>query len=185
MKIIVGVTGASGVVLAKKLIDELKKTCEVHVILSESAKKVTAIEIKGDSAKSMKGNFNYSEKQMDATVSSSSNLCDAMVVVPCSMKTLSSIAHGFENNLITRCAHIFMRCKKPLVIVPRETPLDQIQIENMLKCSRAGAIILPPVPGFYTNPKSVDDITNFVVGKILDCLEIKNDIYKRWKNTGD
>lgn len=182
MKIVVGVTGASGVILAKKLVDELKKTCEVHVVMSESAKKVADIEMKNNSSKTIKGHFNYAEKQMDANISSSSNLCDAMVVVPCSMKTLSSIAHGFENNLITRCAHVFMRYKKPIVIVPRETPLDNIQIENMLKCSRAGAIILPPVPGFYNNPKSIDDVTDFIVGKILDCIGIKNDMYKRWNN---
>jgi 4-hydroxy-3-polyprenylbenzoate decarboxylase len=115
-----------------------------------------------------------------APVASGSNPADAMAVCPCSMGTLGALAAGLADNLIERAADVMLKERRPLVLVPRETPLSAIHLENMLKLSRAGAVILPPVPGFYHRPHSVEAIVDFVVSRILDQLHVPNDLVARW-----
>ena len=115
-----------------------------------------------------------------APVASGSNPGDAMAVCPCSMGTLGAIAGGLADNLIERAADVMLKERKPLVLVPRETPLSAIHLENMLKLARAGAVILPPVPGFYTRPQTVADIIDFVVARVLDHLAVPHDLVPRW-----
>lgn len=115
-----------------------------------------------------------------APVASGSNPADAMVVCPCSMGTLAAIAQGLADNLIERAADVMLKERRPLVLVPRETPLSTIHLENMLRLSRAGAVIVPPAPGFYTRPQSVTDMVDFVVARILDQLHVPNELTPRW-----
>jgi 4-hydroxy-3-polyprenylbenzoate decarboxylase len=115
-----------------------------------------------------------------APAASGSNPADAMVVCPCSMGTLAAIAQGLADNLIERAADVMLKERRPLVLVPRETPLSTIHLENMLRLSRAGAVIVPPAPGFYTRPQSIADLVDFVVGRVLDQLHMPNDLSPRW-----
>ncbi len=182
MKIIVALTGASGIAYGLRLAEALK-TEKLSIIVSENAKKVMGYEI-GDAGKTLKelekyGNL-YNENEIDAPPASGSSSFDAMVVCPCSMKTLSAIANGYSYNLITRSADVMLKERRKLVLVPRETPVSAIHLENMLKLSRLGVIMLPASPGLYNKPKSIDDIVNFIVGKILDSLRVENSLYKRW-----
>lgn len=175
MKILLAITGASGAVYGLRLLEVLKeKNVETECIVSDAAKKI----IKHEALKIPKC---YSEKDIEAPFSSGSFKIDAVVIVPCSMKTLSAIANGFSHNLITRSADVAIKEKKKLILVPRETPLSAIHLENMLKLARLGVVILPAMPGFYHKPKKIEDLVNFVVGKILDSLGIENELYKRWE----
>jgi len=122
----------------------------------------------------------YTPGDMAAHISSGSFLTDGMVVCPCSMKTLAAIASGFSHNLITRCADVSLKEGRKLLLVPRETPLSAIHLENLLKLSRLGVKILPPCVGFYTRPRTVEEIVSHLTGKILDMLEIENHMYRRW-----
>ncbi len=180
MKIVIGITGASGVILARELLKNLKNH-ETHLIVSKPAKKVVKYELGSLGKIKNLANFCYEENELEAKISSSSSLLDAMVIVPCSMKTLSAIANGFSHNLIIRCAENILRFNKKLILVPRETPLSLAALENMRKAKIAGAIILPPNLAYYHKPKSLQDIDNFFVGKILDSLEINHKLYRRWK----
>lgn len=175
-------TGASGIAYGLRLAEVLKEE-ELSLVVSEGAKKVMEYEA-GDVSKTLKrlrkcGKF-YDEGEIAAPPASGSSRFDAMVVCPCSMKTLSAIANGYGCNLITRSADVAIKEKRLLVLVPRETPVSAIHLENMLKLSRLGVIILPASPALYSRPKSIDDIVNFIVGKILDSLRIDNKLYRRW-----
>ncbi|MBN1786379.1 MAG: UbiX family flavin prenyltransferase [Candidatus Methanofastidiosa archaeon] len=181
MRIIIGITGASGFSLASGLIKVLKqKGIEVHLIISEAARKVASIE--GCSIPSVVSLANkvYTNDQLEASISSSTYKIDGMVIVPCSLKTLSSVANGHSNNLISRSAENMMRMGRKLVIMPRETPFSPQALENMHKLSAYGVIIMPPVIAYYTNPKTIDDINNFFIGKVLDVFNIDHDL-PRWK----
>jgi 4-hydroxy-3-polyprenylbenzoate decarboxylase len=120
---------------------------------------------------------------MAASVSSGTHKTDGMIIIPCTMKTLSSIANGYEETLVARAAGVTMKESRKLVIVPRETPLTSIHLENMLKLSRIGVVILPAMPGFYNRPKNIDDILNHVIGKCLDQFGIEHNLFKRWETT--
>jgi len=122
----------------------------------------------------------YGREEWFAPIASGSNPATAMVVCPCSMGTLASIAQGLSDNLIERAADVMLKERRPLVLVPRETPFSVIHLENMLRLARAGAVILPPSPGFYTHPKSVDDVVDFVVARILDQVGIPHELIPRW-----
>ncbi|OLS12015.1 MAG: 3-octaprenyl-4-hydroxybenzoate carboxy-lyase [Promethearchaeota archaeon CR_4] len=176
MRIVVGVTGASGVILASKLLQILKeKQVETHLIVSDIAKKVADLE-----HVSFNADLEYAIRDFTANLASGSFFTSGMVVIPCSMNSLAKIASGVEDNLILRAAAIHLKEGRKLVIVPRETPLNEIQIRNLLKVKRAGAHILLPVLTFYHEPKTIDDMIGFVLGKLLDLLGIENTLYKRW-----
>jgi 4-hydroxy-3-polyprenylbenzoate decarboxylase len=182
MKIILALTGASGIAYGLRLAEVLKEE-ELSVVVSDGAKKVMKYE-SGDAGKTLNrlrrcGKL-YDEGEIDAPPASGSSRFDAMVVCPCSMKTMSAIANGYGYNLITRSADVAIKEKRLLVLVPRETPISAIHLENMLKLSRLGVIILPASPALYNRPKNIDDIIDFIVGKILDSLRVDNKLYKRW-----
>jgi len=179
MKIIVAVTGTSGVILAERLLSSLNDQ-DIYLIVSDMAKTIAKYEgINLDRTKKLTRHF-YNENELDADIASSSHSIDGMVVIPCSMKTLSAIANGFCNNLITRAAENILKMGKKLILVPRDTPLSLASIENMRKAKISGAVILPPNMAYYYKPKTLDDVTNFFVGKVLDVLDIEHDLYKKW-----
>lgn len=176
MKVIVAVTGASGSVVGVRLIEELRKRkIDVVSVVSESGEKVIQHEL------GKKVKFDYPAGTTWADIASSSRAPDAMVIVPCSMKTLSAVANGYCDNLISRAADNCLRMRRKLVLCLRETPYNLIQIENMKQVALAGGIVLPLNVAYYASPKTVDDITNFFVGKILDMLGVENTLYKHWK----
>ena len=181
--IIVAITGASGVIYGIKLLEVLKELdIESGLVISDAAKTVIESETESEVDEIIKIADNYYDfNDMTASINSGSFKADALAIVPCSMKTLSSIANGYGSNTITRVADVSLKEKRPTVIVPRETPLRSIHIQNMLTLSQEGAIILPAMPGFYSNHDTVDDQINFIVGKILDSLKIENNLFKRWK----
>lgn len=183
-KIVIGFSGASGIIYGIRLLEILHSiNFQTYLIISEWAKK--NIEIETDKTleyvKSL-SSVNYDNFKLDASVSSGSFLHDGMVIVPCSMKSLSSIANGYDDTLISRAASVTLKESRKLIIVPRETPLSRIHLENMIKLQEAGAIILPAMPGFYHKPSTIEEIIDHLVGKILDQLNIKHDLFKRWKD---
>jgi len=180
VKVVVAVTGASGVVLGKRLIEELSGH-ETHVIVSDGAKKVAEYE-EGVSASEFDGlgSVRYDSSNLAAKIASSSYKIDAMAVAPCSLKTLSAIANGYADNLIVRAAENCLKMGWRLVVVPRDTPLSLSAIENMKKIKLAGGIVLPPNVAYYNLPETAADMTEFVVGKILDALGIEHNLYRKW-----
>jgi len=180
MRIVVAVTGASGVVIARNLLKNLKEH-EIHLIISKNAKKVINAELPPKERNLKKfADFFYDSEDLNSKLASSSFILDAMIVVPCSLKTLASIANGLSDNLISRCAENILKFNKKLILVVRDTPLSLAAIENMRKAKVAGAIILPANIAYYYKPKNVEDVTNFFVGKILDALSIDHKLYRRW-----
>jgi 4-hydroxy-3-polyprenylbenzoate decarboxylase len=121
-----------------------------------------------------------SNRDLGATLASGSHGCSGMAIVPCSMKTLAGVAHGLSRNLVERAADVMLKEKRPLVIVPRETPMSLPQLKNMVLCAEAGATILPAMPAFYQLPKSFDDLADFMAGKILSSLGFDHDLYPPW-----
>jgi len=182
MNLIVGITGSTGVIYGVRILEVLKeKNIETHLVITEWAKKCLALEtdFKLDEIKSLATTVS-DEKNMAASVSSGTHRIDGMIVIPCSMKTLSSIANGYDETLVARAAGVTLKESRKLVLVTRETPLTAINLENMLKLARLGVVILPPVPGFYTKPKTIDDLVDHTVGKCLDQFDIEHNLYKRW-----
>lgn len=182
-RIIVGVCGASGIEYALEFLKELKKCkeLETHLIISEAAKKV--IELETDfKARDLErlADFSYGNKNMTASISSSSFQAESMIVIPASVKTCSAIANAYTDELIARSADNILKFKKRLVICIRETPLSPACLKNLHELSLMSAIIMPLSPGFYHKPKTKKDLVDFMVGKCLDALGIENN-YKRWK----
>ena len=183
MKIIVVMCGASGVQYGIELLKALKKSgAEVYLVLSEWAERLIEEEtnysvedVKNLAAKC------FDNKDMAAAISSSSFLVDGMVVIPATVKTVSEIANAHSGTLITRAADNMLKMKRRLVVCIRETPLSGPCLENLRKIAQYGGIVLPLSPGFYHKPKNLTDIYNFIIGKILDCLDIKNGEFKRWE----
>ncbi len=181
--IVVGITGASGAIYGIRLIEVLKDlNIETGLVISDAARIVIESETdySVEQVIGLADNY-YNFNDLTASINSGSFKADALAIVPCSMKTLSSIANGYGANTITRVADVSLKERRPTVIVPRETPLRSIHLQNMLTLSQEGAIILPAMPGFYSAHNTVDDQINFIVGKILDCLKIENNIFKRWE----
>ena len=181
--ILIAITGASGVIYGIKLLEELNKlNIKTGLIISDAAKIVieTETNYSVDDVIQLSDNY-YKFNDLTSSINSGSFKTDALAIVPCSMKTLSSIANGYGSNTITRVADVNLKERRPTILVPRETPLRSAHLKNMLTLSQEGAIILPAMPSFYSNPKTIDDQINFIVGKILDSLKIENEIYKRWE----
>jgi 4-hydroxy-3-polyprenylbenzoate decarboxylase len=180
--IVIAITGASGVVYCKRLLEILNDLGEeTAVIVTDPAKIILEYElgIKEDEIKRLASEY-YSPKDLTSSINSGSFKFESMVIVPCTMKTLSAIANGYANNAVTRSADVTQKERRKLVIVPRETPLRSVHLENMLKVSNEGAIILPAMPGFYHRPKTNEELVDFIVGKILDVLGIDNNMFDRW-----
>ena len=184
-RIVVAMTGASGALLGIRLLQELRKTgAETHFVLSDWARRT--IELETDYTVEQVcalADVVYPADDLAASISSGSFQTDGMVIMPCSMKTLSAIANGFSYNLIARAAYVALKERRPLIVVPRETPLSSIHLRNMLSLSGDGAVLLPPCIGFYTRPKTLEDAVNHLVGKVLDELHIPHQIYPRWTGT--
>ena len=181
--IIVGITGASGVVYGIRLLETLKELkIETGLIISDAGKTVIECENEKTVKEVIALADNYYEfKDLTASINSGSFQFNGLIIVPCSMKSLSSIANGYSDNTLTRVADVALKEHRKTIIVPRETPLRTVHIENMLSLSKEGAIILPAMPAFYSNSETVSDQIDFIVGKILDSLNIENNIYKRWE----
>ena len=192
------VTGASGSVYGMRLIEQLVLAGhDVSVVFSDAGREVTAFELgfelpEGDTGASAaalaaflelpsadKLRVAYPDNLFDA-IASGSHRTDAMVVCPCSMGFAASVATGLASDLPERAADVMLKERRPLVLVPRETPLSLIHLRNLTALAEAGAIIVPAMPAFYTKPQSVDDLVSFVVGKVLDVLDVDHDLFKRW-----
>ena len=182
LKLIIGITGSTGVVYGIRMLEVLKKLdIETHLIMSEWGEKCISMETDYDSdyVKSLASSIS-DEKNMASSVSSGTHIVDGMIIAPCSMKTLSAIANGYDDTLVARAAGVTIKESRKLILMTRETPLSPIHLENMLKLSRIGVVILPPVTEFYTKPKTIDDIINHGVGKCLDQFNIEHGLYPRW-----
>lgn len=182
-RVIVGITGASGVAIGLRLVEVL--TAEKHLIISDEARQLIEIEtgLAEDEA-GANADFVYENSDMGAAIASGSYRYDAMVIAPCSMSTLSKINAGISDNLITRAAAVCIKEHRQLVLVPRETPISTIHLRNMADLSELGAFILPACPAFYPHPEKMEDVVDFIVGRILDVLGIENDLYERWGGKG-
>ncbi|MBN1659563.1 MAG: UbiX family flavin prenyltransferase [Anaerolineae bacterium] len=180
MDLIVAITGASGVTIGVRLLHVLaaRDGVRVHLILSDAARAVMAQEMEPDVT--LPCTWQWQAGDLAAPIASSSRAPSAMVVAPCSMKTLSAITHGYTADLISRTAEIMLRLNRPLVLLPRETPLSLPAIENMRLARLAGAILLPPVVAYYPRPRTIDDVTDFIAGKVLDTLGLDHDLHRRW-----
>ena len=185
MRLIVAVTGASGVIYSKRLLEVLKeKNVEVHLIISNASEKLIEHELETTKEELEKmANNTYDEDSFYAPLASGSFLVDGMIVIPCSTKTMAGIAHGYSENLILRAADVTMKERRKLILVPRETPLNAVHLRNQLDLAMQGVVILPAMPAFYHKPKKIDDLIDFIVGKILDSVGISHNLFERWSKT--
>jgi 4-hydroxy-3-polyprenylbenzoate decarboxylase len=184
-RLIVGISGASGVIYGVRLLEALQTMpVETHLVMTRTAEvtlahetdlKVAAVRKLADAA--------YKIDDLAAAISSGSFRTMGMVVIPCSMRSVGEIAHGLSSNLLTRAADVILKERKRLVLVARETPLTTIHLRNMLTLSEMGAIVAPPVPAFYNRPKSLDDVVNHTVGRVLDLFGLDTGKVKRWKSS--
>ena len=185
-RIVVGITGASGIPYGIRLLEVLKEfDVEVHLTCSPSAELVNKHEGDGRSWQSVLAlaDVVHDNDNLAASVASGSFKAKAMAIVPCSGTTLGKLAAGISDNLVTRAALVMLKERRQLILVPRETPLSTIYIDNMLKLSNAGAIIAPASPAFYNKPKTLEDNINFIVGRVLDLLGYDSDIFSRWEGS--
>ncbi|RYE06249.1 MAG: UbiX family flavin prenyltransferase [Rickettsiaceae bacterium] len=182
-KIIVAITGATGAIYGIRLLMILKKlNIETHLIISKAALLVIPEET-NYSINEVKASasYHYNCNDISAALASGSYRVDGMIISPCSMNSTANIAHGIENNLISRAASVMLKEKRMLVLMCRETPLHAAHLENMLKLTSLGAVIAPPMPGYYNNPQTLDDIINHSVTRILDLFDIDTGLIKRWQ----
>jgi len=183
MRIVVGISGASGAIYAVRLLEELsKRSIDTILLVSETGEKIMEDEtgIKKEDLRKLV-NAMYDNDDFFSPLASGTFGVDGMVIVPCSVKTLSAVANGYADTLMARSAINCLKEGRKLILVLRETPLDLITIKNMLAAREAGAVILPAMPAFYHKPSTIDDMVNFVVGKILDQLNIEHELFPRWE----
>jgi len=195
--IVLAITGASGAIYAMRTMAALlERGCHLELVISDYGRRLLRDEL-GDRASVdrlsdylvakygsgvEKGTTTlYSNKDLGARIASGSQDCQGMVVVPCSMKTLAGIAHGLSRNLVERAADVMLKERRPLIIVPRETPMSLPQLKNMVLCAEAGAMIMPAMPAFYQMPQTLDDLADFMAGKILSALGFEHELYPAWK----
>ena len=184
MRLVVAITGCSGVVYGARFLEVCRQLgIETDLIVSSAAEEILKLEV-GKSAEDLRklATRSYSPEDLTAPLASGSVRTDGMVVIPCSMKTLGAIASGVAADLISRAADVTLKEGRPLVLVPRETPMNLIHLENMAKLKRAGAVILPAMPAFYHKPKQISDMIDFVVGRVLDVLRVEHQLYRRWRS---
>jgi len=180
MRLVVGITSASGVIYGKRLLEVVRdKNIEVHLVVSNAARKVAEHELPGFDFSSL-AIKTYDNSDLAAPIASGSFRVDTMVIVPATMRTVGALASGMCDDLICRAADVQMKERRKLVIVPRETPVHAIHLENMAKLSRLGVTVLPAMPAFYYRPKTVEGLVDFIVGKILDQLGVEHDLFERW-----
>jgi flavin prenyltransferase len=193
---VIGITGASGAVYAVRTIAALlEQGMRLEIVASDFGRRLLRDEL-GDAAAIERladylasrygagvkaGSFVvHSNRDLGATIASGSHAARGMAIVPCSMKTLAGVAHGLSRNLIERAADVMLKERRPLVIVPRETPMSLPQLRNMVLCAEAGAVVLPAMPAFYQMPKTLDDLADFMAGKILSALGLEHSLYPAW-----
>ena len=192
----VGITGASGAVYAARTVATLlERGCQVELVASEFGRRLLRDELGPEAAierfepylatRYGEGVHNgrltlHTNKDVGATIASGSFECEGMVIVPCSMKTLSGVAHGASRNLIERAADVMLKERRRLIIVPRETPMSLPQLRNLVLCAEAGAVVLPAMPAFYQQPETLDDLADFITGKILSALGFTHRLYPAW-----
>lgn len=183
MEIIIGISGASGVQYGIRLLEVLAELgINTHLVMTEAAKEIIALETDNSPEVVEKlATWTHAPKDFSAPIASGSHKTAGMVIAPCSMKTLGAIANGISDTLLTRAADVCLKEERKLILMTRETPLSLIHLENMLKAKKAGASILPACPGFYSKPKTLDDLINVMAGRTLDLLGIENELYRRWE----
>ena len=183
MRLIVGISGSSGAIYGVRLVQVLRDdpNIEVHLVMSDAARLTIAheTEVTPDEVASW-ADVVHDVRDISATISSGSFITAGMAVAPCSIRTLASIANSLNDNLLTRAADVCLKERRKLVIVPRETPLHLGHLRQMMEVTQSGAVVLPPVPSFYHLPKTVMDIVDHTVGKVLDQFEIDKKLFKRW-----
>jgi 4-hydroxy-3-polyprenylbenzoate decarboxylase len=195
--IIVAITGASGAIYATRTLAALlERGCRIDLVVSDYGRRLLRDEL-GDAASVDKlmdylsarhgesvraGSYTlHSNKDLGAKIASGSQECDSMVIVPCSMKTLAGVAHGLSRNLVERAADVMLKEHRRLILLPRETPMSLPQLRNMVLCAEAGAMMMPAMPAFYQLPKTLDDLADFMAGKILGALGFSHELYPAWK----
>jgi 4-hydroxy-3-polyprenylbenzoate decarboxylase len=194
--IVVAITGASGAIYAVRTVAALlSSSFHVELVVSEYGRRLLHDELGGEAAvdrlvpylaarygeQVSSGTVTvHNNRDLGATIASGSHGCSGMVIVPCSMKTLAGVAHGLSRNLVERAADVMLKEGRRLVIVPRETPMSLPQLKNMVLCAEAGAAILPAMPAFYQLPKTLDDLADFMAGKILGSLGLEHELYPQW-----
>ena len=195
--IVVAITGASGAIYATRTVAALlERGCHIELVVSDYGRRLLRDELGDDAAidKLMDyllaaygegvraGTYTlHSNKDLGAKIASGSQNCDSMVIVPCSMKTLAGVAHGLSRNLIERAADVMLKERRKLILLPRETPMSLPQLRNMSLCAEAGAMLMPAMPAFYQMPQTLDDLANFMAGKILAALGFEHELYPAWK----
>jgi 4-hydroxy-3-polyprenylbenzoate decarboxylase len=196
-RVAVAVTGASGAIYAVRTIAALlAEACELEIVFSDYGRRLLIDELGKDAKverlgellvdrygdRVKRGSFVlHNNKDLGATLASGSHRCDSMVIVPCTMKTLAGVAHGLSRNLVERAADVMLKEQRRLVIVPREAPMSLPQLKNMVLCAEAGAMILPAMPAFYQMPKTLDDLADFMAGKIVSALGFDQNLYPKWE----
>jgi polyprenyl P-hydroxybenzoate/phenylacrylic acid decarboxylase-like protein len=187
-RLIIAITGASGAVYGVRMLEQLRVSgaCETHLVMSASGALTATQELsmkRGDIE--ALADVVHNVKDVGATIASGSFQSEGMVIAPCSMKTLASVAHGFADNLVSRAADVMLKERRKLVLMVRETPLNLAHLRNMTAVTEMGGIVFPPVPAFYTQPETLDDIVNHTVGRVLDLFSIPhNSLVKRWEGIG-
>lgn len=186
MHLVVAITGSSGVIYGVRLLEVCQKLgIETDLIVSNAAEILLEMELGKKTGELQKlATRSYSPDDLTAPIASGSYRVDGMVIAPCSMKTLGAIASGVAADLISRAADVTLKQNRPLVLVPRETPLNLVHLENMAKLKRAGATILPPSPAFYHKPVKVSDLIDFIVGRVLEMFGVEHKLYRRWEGPG-
>jgi 4-hydroxy-3-polyprenylbenzoate decarboxylase len=185
VRIVVGLAGSSGPIYGIRILEVLKELgVETHLVVSDGARLTIPLETKGRwTAEKVQAlaTVVYDNRDLAASISSGSFPTDGMIVAPCSMKTLAAIACSFSHDLLVRAADVTLKERRKLVLVPRETPLHLGHLRNMVSATEIGAVILPPMPAFYHEPATVDDLVNQTVGKILDQFHIEHALFRRWR----
>ena len=195
-RVVVGITGASGALYAvRTLAALLAANVRVDLVVSDFGRRLLTEELGAEAAVDrllpyMAARYGvdaatdllvvHRNRELGAAIASGTSSCDAMVIVPCSMKTLAGVAHGLSRNLIERAADVALKERRPLVVVPRETPMSLPQLRNMVLCAEAGAHMLPAMPAFYQRPATLDDLADFMAGKIVSCLGLEQNLFPAW-----